>query len=208
MRNFFCEPNFRLFKRNDLCKTGFVTRDYTWNLQDARDSKLSRYRLSDNYSRFYLKYIEPNKAAILGGELRDRSLSALPAWSTILGLQFENLVVSNRHLLYEAIGLKKEEVVAAGPFFQRTTKRQKGCQIDLLIQTQFGTLYPVEIKFSKHPINTTILAEMKHRIAHLALPRHVSIRPILVHVNGVEEAVLESRNFAHIVDFGAFLKIP
>ncbi|MEI6789707.1 MAG: ATP-binding protein [Myxococcaceae bacterium] len=193
---------------DDLELAGFITRDFTWNFKTEKASKFSQYRLSDNYSRFYLKYIEPNKSAILNGDFRDRSLSALPAWSTVLGLQFENLVIANRHLLYEAMGLKKEEIIASGPFFQRATKRKKGCQIDLLIQTQFGTLYPIEIKFSKHPVTTAILTEMKRKVDNLALPRHISIRPVLVHVNGVDEAVQESKNFAHIIDFGSLLSKP
>lgn len=49
---------------NDLVKAGFVQRDFTWDLKSEKESKLSRYRLSDNYLRFYLKYIAPNQAKI------------------------------------------------------------------------------------------------------------------------------------------------
>src|SRR5262249_21121918 len=45
---------------NDLVTAGFVSHDFTWHLHTGMDSKLSHYRLKDNYLRFYLKYIEPN----------------------------------------------------------------------------------------------------------------------------------------------------
>ncbi len=46
---------------DDLIKSGFISRDFTWNIKDGQVSSLSHYRLKDNYSRFYLKYIMPNR---------------------------------------------------------------------------------------------------------------------------------------------------
>ena len=75
----------------DLVTAGFVSRDFTWHLKTGLDSKLSHYRLKDNYLRFYLKYIEPNKKKI-----EKQGLKLLPQWQSAMGLQFENLVVRNR----------------------------------------------------------------------------------------------------------------
>ena len=44
---------------DELVKSGFIRRDYTWHLKTGKRSKLSHYRISDNYLRFYLKYIAP-----------------------------------------------------------------------------------------------------------------------------------------------------
>ena len=52
----------------DLVTAGFVSRDFTWHLKTGLDSKLSHYRLKDNYLRFYLKYIEPNKKKIAAND--------------------------------------------------------------------------------------------------------------------------------------------
>lgn len=52
---------------DDLVQAGFVSRDYTWDLKSGKDSNLSRIRISDNYVRFYLKTIFPNKNQILSG---------------------------------------------------------------------------------------------------------------------------------------------
>ena len=77
---------------DDLVKAGFVQRDFTWHLDSGKESKLSRYRLSDNYLRFYMKYIAPNHSKIEKGLFSNSLLSSLPAWDSIMGLQFVNLV--------------------------------------------------------------------------------------------------------------------
>jgi hypothetical protein len=38
----------------DLILAGLVERDYSWDIKTGKESKLSHYRLSDNYMRFYL----------------------------------------------------------------------------------------------------------------------------------------------------------
>ena len=75
---------------DDLIKSGFVSRDYTWHITSGEISRLSRFRLSDNYLRFYLKYIDKNLARIENNEFALKSLSSLPGWETIMGFQFEN----------------------------------------------------------------------------------------------------------------------
>ena len=39
-------------------------------------------------------------------------------------------------------------------------------------------------------------------MARLKRPKGFSIRPVLIHVNGVSEAVIESDFFSSIIDFG------
>lgn len=189
----------------DLMTSGFIQRDYTWQIKTGKQSKLSNYRISDNYIRFYLTNIFPNKDKIGRGSFQNLSLGLIPGWESILGLQFENLVLHNRRILQEILNIKPEDINYENPFFQSKTVRQEGCQIDYMIQTRFDVLYVCEIKFSKHPIGSTILEEMKQKIKKLHLPKRMSCRPIVIHVNGVSEAVLQSRYFADIIDFSQFL---
>ena len=184
----------------DLIETGYIARDYTWHLKTGKLSSLSRYRLCDNYLRFYLRYILPNKARIEKG----RMLS-VPAWHAIMGLQFENLVINNFRLLDNVLGIRSEEIIYDNPFFKKPTKMQLGCQIDYLIQTQFNTLYVCEIKFSTDAISVEVIKEVQEKIARLKIPKGYSIRPVLIHVNGVTPAVTESDFFAHVIAFGDFL---
>ena len=88
---------------DDLVKSGFVQRDFTWNLANGQESTLSLYRLSDNYLRFYLKYIAPNRSKIEKGGFVNTALTRLPAWESIMGLQFENLVAHNRKIIWNLL---------------------------------------------------------------------------------------------------------
>ncbi len=190
---------------NDLVLGGFIARDYTWHLDTGKTSKLSHYRLKDNYVRFYLKYILANKTKIEKDRYKNVALTLLPGWETIMGLQFENLVLNNHASIINLLGIKPEEVIADNPFFQRPTARQLGCQIDYLIQTKFDTVYLCEIKFSKHAVGMNVISEMKEKVKRLKVPRHISRRPVLIHVNGVTDEVLEADYFSNIIDFGELL---
>lgn len=190
----------------ELIKAGFVRRDFTWGLETGKASKLSRYRLSDNYLRFYLKYIAPNRAKIDKGSFTHAAFLNLPTWEISMGLQFENLVAHNRKALCKIIDISEEEIVMDGPFFQTPRARKKGCQIDYLIQTRFNTLYACEIKFSKHPVGQRVVEDVEDKISRLKFPKGFSVRPILVHVNGVEDSVCETGYFDKIIDFGELLE--
>ena len=185
---------------DELVKTGYVARDYTWKLNSGTFSKLSYYRLCDNYLRFYLRYIEPNYHNIL----QDRDV--LPAgWTSIMGLQFENLVLNNRHKLHELLSIRPTDIRIDNPYFQKGTKLSPGVQIDYMIQTRFNVLYICEIKFCRDRIGTEIIKEMRQKIQALELPRGYSVQPVLIHVNGITPELEEQEFFAHIIDFGALL---
>jgi hypothetical protein len=77
-----------------LTECGFLTRDYVWKGK-IRSKKLSKYRLKDNYLRFYLKYIEDKKAVIESGLYHNVDMENFSDWPSIMGLQFENLVLNN-----------------------------------------------------------------------------------------------------------------
>jgi len=105
------------------------------------------------------------------------------------------------------LGVDPSEIVNDNPFFQRKANGKQGCQIDYMIQTKFGTCYLCEIKFCAQKITKSIIEEVKQKILKLALPKNISIRPVLIHVNGVDEAVLESNFFSFIIDFQDLLKL-
>lgn len=124
---------------------------------------------------------------------------------TILGLQFENLVLNNRTSIHNFLGLKPENIVTANPYIQRKTKRHQSCQIDYLIQTKFNTLFICEIKFSKQEIGASAISEVQQKIKTLARPKGFSCFPVLIQVNGVSDRVLENNYFSEILDFSKIL---
>ena len=93
------------------------------------------------------------------------------------------------------------------PYFQNATKNQAGCQIDYLIQTEYGILYLIEVKFSKRVVKPTVIKEVKEKMAKLTLSEGLSVRPVLIHVNGVSDHVKKSNYFTHIINFSNLLSI-
>jgi hypothetical protein len=191
---------------DDLALAGFVARDFTWSLKTLGTSKLSRFRLCDNYLRFYLRYIRPNRERIAKGRFVHKPAEALPGWDAVMGLQFENLVLENRTFLWRQCGLSPAEIAQEGPFVQTRAGSRAGCQIDYLIQSRYGPLYLCEIKFRRSPLGMGVIREVQQKVRRLKTPRHASVIPVLVHVNGVTAPVEHSGFFAHVIDFAAILE--
>jgi uncharacterized protein len=51
-------------------------------------------------------------------------------------------------------------------------------------------------------LTATVVEEVKRKVEALITPKHLSIRPVLVHVNGVAEPVLEGDYFDKMINFG------
>jgi len=91
---------------DELVKAGFVQRDFAWHLKNGKQSKLSRYRLSDNYLRFYTKYIAPNKEKIAKGAdpseiavLARRNLDLLPLSKSLNRLGIKFIIQADQNIL-------------------------------------------------------------------------------------------------------------
>lgn len=190
---------------NDLELGGFIEKESTWNIASKKTSNLSHYRLKDNYTRFYLKYILPNKEKILKDQFESVSINHLPGWNAVLGLQFENLVLNNSKSIIALLMINPEDIITSGPYFQKKTTRQKGCQIDYMIQTKHDTVYICEIKFKRDEISADIIIEVQEKMQRLKLPKYMSRRAVLIHVNGIKESVMDADFFSTIIDFNEFL---
>ena len=148
---------------------------------------------------------DKNFGKISKDHFRDALLYTLPGWDSIMGLQFENVVYKNEKLIFKELGVKMSEVVFANPYFQTATKARKGCQIDYLLQTRYNSVYIVEIKFSKNKIGVSVIDEVREKIQRLKLPKNFSYRPVLIHVNGVTQDLIDMRYFSNIIDYSKFL---
>jgi hypothetical protein len=189
----------------ELVLAGYLGREHTWSIKTGKESRSSRYRIRDNYLRFYLKYMAPNLSKIERDSFKNVSLFSIPSWEAMIGLQFENLVLNNRELVLRELGIRPEEVVYDNPYLQKKSTKQQGCQIDYLIQTRFGNLFACEVKFSRNPITLSVVQEMQNKLNSFETPHGFATLPVLIHVNGVTPEVEESGFFARIIDFGDLL---
>ncbi len=183
----------------ELENSGFITCDLPFAPLSGTDQRVAKYRLSDNYTRFYLRYVEPEKKRIAAGLWRHRSLEALPGWDTIMGLQFENLVISNRDALLRLIDLGSRSVLNAAPYFQNKTLRREACQIDYLLRTR-KSLYVVEVKLRK-TIDHACIAEVQEKIRRLKLPKGTPCRTVLVYHGELDPDIEDEDYFDYLVPF-------
>ncbi len=185
---------------SDLELSGFITKYYAWDLKTQKQKEKSVvYRISDNYIRFYLKYIDPIKGKIEKGLFELKSLDSLPQWDIILGLQFESLILNNYAQVISKLGIQLSSVINVGPYFQSKTKRQNACQINLLIQTKTN-LYVCEIKYRKE-ISFEIIEEVKSKIENLTGAKSYSIRPVLIYQGKLNERIPEEDFFDKLISF-------
>lgn len=56
-------------------------------------------------------------------------------------------------------------------------------------------------------VKKRVIDEVDEKMKRLSIPRGYSIRPILIHVNGVSRGVIESEQFNQIVDFSDFFNV-
>ena len=190
---------------NRLVEAGIVSPDVGKNPETGAAVKERRFRLKDNYSRFYLKYIEPVKTVIDDGRYEFLSLETLEGWDAVMGLQFENLVVNNYGMLIPHLHLRNVLLTSAAPYRKMPVPslRQRGCQIDLLIQSR-RTVYVVEIKRMAE-IGRRIIEEVDAKVRSLKTRPNVSIRTALVYDGHLAPIVETDGYFDAIVPFRALL---
>ena len=177
---------------------GFVACDAGLNPATGSKTRLVRYRIADNYTRFYLKEIEPREDLIRKGVFRFSSMEQLPGWHAMLGLQFECLVLNNLPRLLKRLGLDGAALVSAAPFQRKAHSRGEGCQIDLLLQTR-RTVWVVEIK-RKREIGCEVIDQVEEKVSRLGVRRDVSVRTALVYSGNLSPAVAADGYFDAVVN--------
>ena len=188
-----------------LEECGLVAGDEGLSPISRKPTREAVYRLADNYSRFYLRYVEPVKTVIDRNAFAFGSLNDLDGWETVKGLQFENLVLSNLNVLAGMMGLGRAQIVSAAPYRRAPSRdgRRKGVQIDLLVQTR-RSICLVEIK-RRREIGREVVEEMAGKVAALPRRRGVSIRTALVYEGHLAPIVEADGYFDAIVPFSRLL---
>ncbi|MCR5839994.1 MAG: ATP-binding protein [Kiritimatiellae bacterium] len=199
------EPNGHISDDlSDLATAGFVSAGAGLNPITGTKVREVRYRLCDNYTRFYLKFIQPRREAIRQGLYRFTDLESLPGWKGILGLQFENLVVNNLAPLCREIGLGRKLVTSAAPYARRKSATCPGLQIDLLIQTP-KSIYVVEVKRCNR-IEASIESEISEKVARLGVGPDKSVRTALVYDGHLSPEVEENGFIDFLIPFSRLMK--
>ncbi len=172
----------------ELEDAGFVSSDRGYNPETGKRARQGFYRLSDNYVRFFLKYVEPNIDEIRNGQYEFIALSMLPGWDKMLGLAYENLVVNHAVSLLPKFHLQGVPVLSAVPYIRRGGRNgERGVQIDLLIQTR-RSVHVIEVRH-RQEIGEEVEADVREKCRKLNLPDNVAMRTGLVYDGRLDPVV-------------------
>ncbi len=139
---------------DELAHSGFITPYNTF----GRTTKDKLYRLTDEYSLFYLKFIE-NKT-LEGGDVW-KHLSQTQTYKSWSGYAFENLCLKHIPQLKKALGISGIYSLSH-TFYAKGKGDEKGIQIDLLIDRNDAVINLFEIKF--HSKEFVITKEYAHAL--------------------------------------------
>ncbi len=123
----------------ELEQSGFINSYYPFGKQ--KKDKL--YRLTDEYSLFYLRFIERNKDE---GRKTWNHLSQTQAAKVWAGYAFENACLKHLPQIKKALGIAGV-YAQSSTFLQKGNDREKGTQIDLVLDRNDQTINLFEIKF-------------------------------------------------------------
>lgn len=116
------------------------------------------YRLIDEYTLFYLDWIEPIKNTLLKNSLQsgywtDKYQS--PSWYNWAGYAFESLCYKHIQQIRKVLGIGSSAVANGWRYSPQANSNKKGAQIDLLFDRDDDTITICEIKYSVAPFVIT-----------------------------------------------------
>jgi AAA+ ATPase superfamily predicted ATPase len=142
-------------KMAELMESGFIT-EYPFF---KNKKQLSLFRLSDEYSKFYLKFIQPNKNNGLGTWQRLSINQSYTSWS---GFAFETVCLKHVNQLKKAMRIE-------AIYSKNSSWFNANAQIDLLIDRDDNVMNLCEIKFHKSAfsIDKNYYLNLKNKISEL-----------------------------------------
>jgi uncharacterized protein len=123
----------------ELEQSGFITSYYPFD----KRKKDMLYRLTDEYSLFYLRFIEHNKD---GGKNTWNQLSQTQTAKVWWGYAYENACFKHLDNLRKALGISGVYAQSSA-FFQKGNAEERGAQIDLVLDRNDQVINLFEIKF-------------------------------------------------------------
>lgn len=143
----------------ELTESGFIA-SYAPFGKSTRDIL---YKLIDEYSLFYLKFIDGSKASGTGTWLKAISGQSWKSWS---GNAFESICMKHIPHLKKAMGIQALYTEDSVWRYQPNTKAEKGAQIDLLLDRNDSCITICEMKFSAKPfeISKAYASELKNKL--------------------------------------------
>lgn len=181
----------------ELC--GFIEKYTPYNA--SAKSTLARYHITDNYLRFYFRFIKPKLNAITSGQFVEQPTQALTLdeYQHYLAYEFERYCQKNAHLIAKILGFSGVRYQAGAYFSRATNAENKGYQIDLLFDRDDHVITICEIKFSRHKINRKVIDEFNHKLERFTNKKKKTIQRVLICMEGVDDSLINEPYFDRII---------
>lgn len=129
-----------------LEESGFVASTVPF----GKKANESRYRLADEYSLFYLTWIQRAPRSAFGPRPSGYWLQqrARPAWRSWAGHAFEALCLKHVQQIKQGLGINGISTMDSGWYCRPGDEKEKGTQIDLLIDRSDNCISLCEMKFA------------------------------------------------------------
>jgi uncharacterized protein len=127
----------------ELIESGFVSAYFPF----GKKAKDKIYRLTDEYSLFFLQFIEQNRYQ--GGSPWNH-ISQSQAYQSWSGYAFEGICIKHLPQIKSALSIAGIHSVGSS-FFKKSTPTETGCQIDLVLDRNDHCINLFEIKFYNKP---------------------------------------------------------
>jgi hypothetical protein len=131
----------------ELVNSGFVGAFYAF----GKKKKELRYRLTDEFSLFYLQFIEDKRGEGAGTWERFAQTQSWKSWS---GYAFESICLKHVPAIKKALGISGIYTEASAYYLQNSDFG-RGIQIDLLLDRNDQAINLFEIKFYQTPFVVT-----------------------------------------------------
>src|ERR1017187_823380 len=125
---------------DELLESGFIT---TWLPYDKK-SKEAIYKLADEYSHFYIRFVEHSRSRGNGTWLKFSNGQSWKSWS---GVAFERVCLKHIAQLKKVLGISV--VYTEESAWRYVPKSGTGAQIDLLIDRRDFVIHICEMKYSE-----------------------------------------------------------
>ncbi|UYQ92330.1 ATP-binding protein [Chitinophaga horti] len=166
----------------ELEESGFISSYIPFN----KTEKESLFKLTDEYSLFYLKYIEHAKSSGAGTWLQQSTTSSYSTWS---GLAFESICQKHVLQIKKALGIEKV-LTNVSSWRHSPSGGVKGTQIDLLIDRQDKVINLCEVKFcqTEFTIDKKYAEELTNKVLIFKSANKIrsSIFPTMITTYGVK----------------------
>jgi uncharacterized protein len=144
---------------DELVGSGFASAYYPF----GKKKKDMLYRLTDEYSLFYLRFIETNRTP---GKSVWMSLSQTQEFKSWSGYAFESICIKHLPQIEKALGMSGVHAEASG-FIHRGNADFAGLQIDLVLDRKDHVINLFEMKFYHEPwlLSKSDAAELRERVS-------------------------------------------